>query len=212
MAITDQQVLEELQYAVHEPPDLGATWPCDLWTRDEVVAYVNQRQNRFLKETHLLVLVASIPVPLGTTRVPLPNDWVRTVRLVWRGSDGTVKEVPRADTFEADYGIPAWNVAPMPWVQMYMEFETPTLEMRITAASVAGNLELDYVGLAVPFGPTPGALLTLPDDFSYVAKYGALAEMFGKDGRAADPARAQYCEMRYGLAVDTARLLLNGWG
>jgi hypothetical protein len=208
----DQQVLEELQYAVHEPPDLGATWPCDLWTREEVVAYVNQRQNRFLKETHLLVAVVGIAVGVGATRVALPANWVRTVRLVWRGGDGAVKEVPRADTFETDYGIPAWNAAPLAWPQAFMEFETPTLEMQITPTTVAGELELDYVALAAPFGPTPGALLTLPDDFSYVVKYGALAEMFGKDGRALDPARAGYCDMRYSLAIDTARLLMNGWG
>jgi hypothetical protein len=210
MAISDQQILEELQYVVHEPPDQGATWPCDLWTRAEVVEYLNQRQQRFLKETHLLVSTATLPVGVGDTQIALPADWIRTRRVVWDGSDGVVKEVPRADSFETDYGV-STNAVPQDSPQVYSEFEGPTLTMGITPTVISGTLQLDYVAGAALFTSTPGALLTLPDDFVYVEKYGALAEMFGKDGRANDPARAEYCEMRYALAIDTARLLLNGW-
>lgn len=210
--VTDQQLLEAIQYAVHEPPDGGATWPCEVWTRAEVVSYANQRQNRFLKETHLLVTIAPFNVSAGTTEITLPADWIRTRRVMWYGSDGIVQEVPRADSFEADYGFPATDTPPS-WPQMFSEFETPTLTMRLLPPpGVAGILELDYVALAAAFDPvTPGAVVTLPDDFSYVVKYGALAEMFGKDGRMNDVTRAQYCEQRFQLAVDTARMLLEGW-
>ena len=212
MAISDQQILEELQYAVHEPPDLGATWPCDLWTRAEVVGYLNQRQNRFLKETHLLVSSATIAVTAGETEIDLPADWIRTAGVAWSGDDGIVKEVPRADSFETDYGTPAWHAAPQPSPELYSEFEGPTLTMGITPTTVNGDLDVDYVAMAALFDPvTPGVLLTLPDDWVYVVKYGALAEMFGKDGRANDPTRAEYCEMRFALAIETARLLLSGW-
>jgi len=76
MAFTDQQIEQQIQYTVIEPPDLGATWPSGLWTAAEVVDYLNQRQHRFLKDTHLQIGLANIPVTQGTSLYDLPDDWI----------------------------------------------------------------------------------------------------------------------------------------
>jgi len=46
----------------------------------------------------------------------------------------------------------------------------------------------------------------IPDDFCWVVKWGAMADLLSKDGPARDPARASYCEQRYQQGVELCRL------
>lgn len=54
--------------------------------------------------------------------------------------------------------------------------------------------------------PGTGIALGVPDDFAWVVKWGALADLLGKDGPAADQPRAAYCEQRWREGVELARL------
>lgn len=208
---TDRQILERLQYAVMEPPDLGATWPSGLWTQAEILDYLNTRQARFIKATRVLIGVANTPCPAGTPRIDLPSDWIGTLDVVWRGQDGRVRNLIRSDSFEADHGDVLWETTrDTPWV--YMDYDTPTLQLQIAPIPhVAGIVEVWYLAQAAPLDAT-GELLTVPDAFSSAACfYGALADMLGKDGRGKSPDRAAYCEARYQLGIDAAQIILSGW-
>jgi hypothetical protein len=55
-----------------------------------------------------------------------------------------------------------------------------------------------------------GSLMTLPDEFVVPLKYGAMADMLTKVSRVQD-VRAQYCESRYAMGVEIAKLLLGGF-
>ena len=39
----DTEIMEQLQYHTLEPPDLGNTWDSLMWTKDEVISYLNNR-------------------------------------------------------------------------------------------------------------------------------------------------------------------------
>jgi hypothetical protein len=213
MATTDQQVLSEIQVVLLEPPDGGQAWPSGLWTRDEVVSLLAHRRNRLLKETLVLVKLASpsLTVNIGDHRIALPTDWVRTVCLVWRGNDGVVRELVTSDAFESDHGLPTWEATNDTAPLVYHEWDALNLQVEIAPApSVAGVLELLYV-------PT-GAVLTgnnvpldVPDDLAHVVKYGCLADQLRKEGRGQDLTRAGYCQDRFDLGVLATRLLLEGW-
>lgn len=206
----DQTLLEQLQSAVIEPRDGGANWPSGLWTVEEVCADASERQSRILKDTGCLFSVAILPCLAGEPRVGLPTDWMRTLEVVYSGDDGTVKHLMRSDAFEVDHAIPTWSTdrqAP----QVYMEYDTPTRLMQIAPIpQVAGTLTLLYVAIATPL-TGDGTALVLPDLLAHAVKYGALADMLGKDGRAHDAERAAYAQHRFQLAVDVTRILLGGW-
>ncbi len=113
MSVLDTDLLTALQYATLNPPDDGATWLDGLWTPAEVLAYLNERQNRLLRETLLLVgQAAPIAVATGVSQVTLPDDWMRTVRLIWRGTDGITRALFRSDSFAADAAVPTWETTP----------------------------------------------------------------------------------------------------
>lgn len=209
--MTDQTLLTALQYALVEAPNGGASWPSHLWTRDEVLGSVNQRQSRLLKESLLLITrLEPLTVGIGQTRVALPADLLRIVDLVWRGSDGIVRDLQRSEAFEVDHMIPTWETAQTAPL-VYMEYDALTLEVQIApACTVEGTLEILYVpkGTEVAGNGTP---LAVPDEWAHLLKYGVLADLLGKDGRGQDLARAQYAEDRFQLGIELTRILLEGW-
>ena len=211
MSLTDQALMNAVQYVLLEPPDLGATFPSGLWTRDEVITALSERQNRLLKSTLMLAGIVDIPALAAQHRFPLPEDWLTTVALTWFGSDGTIVSLSRSDAFEADHGLPTWvNQRDTPL--LYMDEETPTLLVQIAPAPlIDGTLELVYIPESLDI-TGDGSPLTVPDTYALpVLKYGLLAELFGKDGRGKNPEKAAYCEMRYALGIQMAEILLNGW-
>lgn len=217
MALRDQDVLEWIQYAVIEPPDGGASWPSDLWTAAEVLAYANQRQGRLLEETLLLVGRAWIDATLNQFSQDLPSEWLATVTIGWKAADGTYSTLDRVDAWELDLLSPTWptdGAASRP--RFYTLTEVPTLTFRIVPkTSTAGKLVHLFVPAPVVLdlvGPDgDGELLTVPDEFAPALKYGILADMLSKVGRGLDPTRAAYCRERWTQFRGLAQWLLDGW-
>lgn len=206
---TDQTVMESIQYTVIEPPDLGATWPSGLWSQSEVINYINQRQNKFLKDTQLQFGIAVQPVNIGQGTYDLPDDWITSLRCVYINTAGASKELPRSDTWEADYGMPNWTQANGTPKIFYDGGKPISLEL-IPAPDAGGTIQLHYV----PYGALldgSGELMTVPCEFVPSIKYGVIADMLTKVGRANDAPRAEYCANRFSLGVDIARLLVKGF-
>lgn len=209
--ITDQQILSQVQNVLLEPDDQGATWPSGLWSQAEILAYFNERQNRFLKTSLFWAGLADITVTAGISIYALPQDWLTTIGLVWRGADGTVRPLVIADRYMLDQGDPTWTtIADTP--KYYLSEDTPMLSVQIAPTPVIdGTLLLCYV----PQGEEltgDGYPLTVTDEYAHaVGKYGILADAFAKDGRGKSPERAAYCQQRYDLALTMAEITLRGW-
>jgi hypothetical protein len=209
--VTDQALLGQVQRKVIEPDDLGMTWPSGLWTRDEVVGFLNQRQNRFLVETLLLGSHAVIPAVPHQARQVLPDDCVAILRIAWKDVSGQVIALERGDYWEADHGLDRWAITPgVP--RLALDGEAGRQEVvLVPPPDDVGQIDLTYVGLPAVLGNIAFAeLITLPDIFVPALMYGVLADMLSKVGRGQDLARAQYCEERYQEGLEAAKILLGG--
>lgn len=206
MAFTESQVYNQIQYHVLEPPDSGATWPSALWTLEEITRYMNQRQDRLLRLTHLQVGLADITVTAGDNLYDLHDDLIRVIRVLWYPASGGSYELTDGDSWEADHGIPDWTTNDNPPKLYYVE---PTLNIRIVPLpNEGGTLQVFYVPIGAQFDGT-GEVFTVPDEFVPTVKYGVMADMLSKVGRAMDP-RAEYCRQRFALGVQVANMLLAG--
>jgi hypothetical protein len=191
-----------------EPPDGGQTWPSGLWSLAEVVNYLNQRQNLFLKYTQLQFGMANIPAVNGTATYDLPDDWITTVRVVWVALDGSTRELGKSDYWEADNGIPSWTQTdgtPL----LYYDGGKPITITVMPAPDADGTIFIEYVPYAALLDGT-GEIMTLPDEFVPSIKYGVMADMLTKVARSQDP-RADYCNQRFQLGIELARLLVGGF-
>jgi hypothetical protein len=74
-----------------------------------------------------------------------------------------------------------------------------------TPPAYAGSYEVLTVNAGGTLSPATPSLFTIPDDWTHVIKWGALADLFGRDANARDPLRAEYCEKRYRLGVQAMK-------
>lgn len=204
----DQDLLQELQFSLMEPPDGGQSWPSEIWRRDEVLQAISQ--DELLKETFLLVTRVEQAVLAGATSVALPTTWLATLQLVWRTQAGARRVLNPVDMYEADMGLASWQATPATPIA-YADLDATTLTLRLVPTPVAdGTLELLYVAAPAPLLGN-GASLTVPDEFVDGVKYAALAELLSKVGRLQDPERAAYCQQRVELTKLAADIILQGW-
>jgi hypothetical protein len=204
----DMLLLEQIQVSLIEPPDGGQTIPSGLWSPAELAGYLNQRQVEFLKQTQLQFGIAKIAVTAGQDTYDLPDDWITTIRALWTDDDGQI-ELPRSDTWEADYGIPTWsyvNARP----KIFYDGGKPITIRLMPVPVTDGTLEVHYVPYSALITGV-GDAMTLPDEFSCFIKWGALADALLKIGRAQNQEQAMAAAARYRLGVDVARLLLKGF-
>lgn len=210
MAFTDQQILNQMQYAMIETPNSGASWGSGFWSAAEVINYLNHRQNRFLNDSYLQIGIANIDATQGVNTYDLPDDWIITTSVIWIDTDGSTHELIASSVWEADHGIPTWSyVQGVP--KIYTDVDTPLTTIKIAPLpNAAGTIQVHFVPTAVLLDGT-GELMTLPDEFISAVKYGAMSDMLNKVGRATDPIRAEYCKRRYELGIEIAKMLLKGW-
>lgn len=209
--MTDQDLLTEIQYALLEPPDGGASWPGEVWTREEALDGLNSGIRSLLRDTHLQVLRAEQAIMAGTTSITLPADWLATGYLVWKSQAGVRTPLGPVDSFEGDLALPSWETVPgLPLG--YADLDGATLTLRLVPTPLTdGTLEILYVARPDPLNGN-GMALPVPDDFASGIKYAALGWLLRKPGRLQDPERALYCESRYTLTTIAAELILGGWG
>lgn len=211
----DQALMEEIQYALLEPPDRGESWPSGLWAREEVLDALSQRQNRLIKETQLLTAVAPLAVAAADGRPDLPEEFARAVAFAWVTAAGVWSPIEIVDALQADYGRMGWptEAAGVPLFAYVNRLPTLTVQL-IPAPAADGTLE----ALFTPIAPAldgdgiddQGDLLLVPDECAHGVKYGALAVLLRKHFRATDLTRAAYCEQRYELVKTGVRLILEG--
>lgn len=208
--MTDQDLLTELQYWAVETPNAGASWPSGLWTVDELSGYLNQRQQQLLYESGCVLTRAPIPTVANTLRMPLPADWIQTRRVNFLDANGAFHPVLRSEVSSADYGLASWESTLAPTPLVFMEDITPSLQIQIApGASDAGVLYLLYVALGAALS-NAGIAFTVPDDLVPIVKWGVLADLFKKLGRAHDTERAGYAEQRFQVGVALVNNLLYG--
>lgn len=208
--MTDQDLLTDLQYALVEPPDGGASFLSELWTRDEVLHAVTTRLRQLHRDTQIIAKYGAVPVGPSENPIDLPADWIATLEIVWRTPANVRRLLRPSDAYEADLLSPNWETTPaIP--SAYLDGDDGTRTIRLAPLPAAeGVVEILYV--AQPTTVTgEGTNLLTPDEFLDGVKYGALADLLGKVGRASDVERSQYAEERYQLTVAMSELILGGW-
>lgn len=212
LVLVDRDVLKDVQLAlVEDPVDSGESWTSGLWTVSEVIDYLNQRQAEFLKLTGVRLTRARVATIPQVQRHPLPGDWVATQRCIFLSPDGRKKTLHRADPFELDHGLPTWEHAGATKPKVYTDGMLPTGTIQIAPkAQDGGVLELLYVALGTSLSNT-GVAFQVPAEFVAPVKWGVVASMLGKVGRANDARRAEYAEMRFQEGIEAAKMILGGW-
>jgi hypothetical protein len=212
--VSDQDILNEMQFHTLETPNQGASLSTDIWTIAEWVRVVNSRLAQFMMETKLVVTRRTFATTIGVSRYDLnallDTGNMKLHRVAWvADSDGFSHGLIEADLFQYDHFLPSWTTTPGT-PEAYVEESLPTQTIEILPApDAAGTLDILYTDLAAELPSTPdGTVLGIPNDFTPYIKWGALADLLSKEGQAHDPMRAKYAEFRFREGVVLAKILL----
>lgn len=212
---TDVALLKRMQYLLLEGPNgadaNGTTVLTEMFTIQQMLDVLNQRQEKFIRDTACIFVRATQGSTPGIARYALPPDWIHTRRLSWQPNNGQIKSLARTDAFQLDHGMLDWQQNQDVPTTYNDGSDLPTLTVELAKAPAGvGTMVLGYVPQPVTLDGT-GISLNIPDEMAECGvMWGALADLLSADGPANDPERAQFCEMRYSLCVDMTRAMLEG--
>lgn len=217
MAVTDQDLLDELQEDLLEPPDLGVTWWSGNWTAAEVLTCLNEVQVDFLNRSQIVLTQTTSATHPNLVRQSLPATLVFPVRVVWQGVDGKYRQLPPASHQEADFALPTWptDASPVNRPLAYTTGDVPRAELDLLPpVSLPGQLHV--LGVFLPTELTGAGIdFTVPDAFIPYVWAGVLARLLQKltqaENEGANAERAAALTAMYEEGIELAKLLLEAF-
>ena len=204
-----------VEYHLLEPPT-------DPWTGSKQFSIadignaLSRRRDTFLLETGMVqTRTTQVITPVMGGRFPLSENVITIRRVAFQNTTGTVTPLHREDVWAFNHFKPTWvqNPGRAPLVPLgYSVGEVPPLTLQIAPApSDQGTLDLVSINRGPQWSPTLSRQVGIPDDWTWVIVFGALADLLSKDGLASDPSRAQYCQQRWEQGLELAKRASIVW-
>lgn len=183
----------------------GATFPVGennnpFFTQTEVLGHVSDAQNDFLTRAPIVLAVGTQAFASAQRIASLPADCIQMERISVNGKALWEQGQTGMDLLDRNWTLTN-PTAPDVWYEDRVGFMkygiAPVPLNTFTAELLYAQRDAEVLALNEGF--------LLPDPFLLYVMYGALAELFGKDGEQRDPARARYCVQRFDLGVHVAQ-------
>lgn len=208
--VTDDQLYRLIQFQLLEPSVGVNPWTgvSTQFSAADLINAVARRRDEILSVAGCTINRRTTPAVAG--RIQLSDRVIDVRRMAYLPN--ALFNQPNSvvwpdDTWAEQSFDPLFTLNPAGTPQIYrMTTEPPISFDTDRPPAYAGDYEL----LTIDGGPalvaaTPQTLL-IPDDWTPVLKYGALADLLGRESNAQDLPRAQYCEQRYRMGMT---LLVN---
>lgn len=198
---TDAQVQTQMQYMLQEPPT-GLTWTgtnqFNITNLEQALQY---RRDELLQMTGARVVNQIIGSPVNSQRTILNDSTLDLRRVRWVPDSTVSAENPyalgRGDVVSANaygYSKAIQPGSPDSW---RITDNSPLAFDVSCPPNVPGVWDTLLLYGEDSFTPPTASVLGLPNDWCWVAMYGALADALSNAPEAKDETRAKYCQMRY---------------
>jgi hypothetical protein len=203
-SLTDRNLINLIQYHLMETVNdfsSSSTWAgTDQFTMDDLTRAIERTRNKFLYLTGLHITHSQVTyTPPANGKVSLSDSITNIRRVSFKDTSSTLyTPLWRSNELESALLYISWNTSAANLPQAYSIFlQTPIGIQIIPIYNGAGLLDLLTITNPTNLDESTGVLLNIPDDFAWIVKYGALADLLSKDGQAYDPTRAIYCQKRF---------------
>lgn len=203
--VTDTQIYTLMQYHLMEPPTGGGTWTgTSQFSLSDLQIALQRTRDEMLQLTCCNVVQIGIPLTPNIRSVDLADNVLDVLRVRYLPlNPANNQHLPaitlfRADdlvfeTFEPDYmtdtttPMSSYNIASGPPLVLFTD----------TAPTLPGGYDVLVLQAGVAFSPPTPSLMSMPDDLTPIAKWGAMASLLGRESEATDWPRQQWCQKRY---------------
>ena len=206
--ITDTYCYTQMEYMLLEKPSGGVWTGTSQFSISDLSQSLQRRRDEMIQVSNCAQsIMPGIGLTPNTRRTNLPDDVVDVARVRYIPSTGNPVTLYRDDNVAQEfyeYGFPQ-SISGTP--QTYMVSSEPPLSFDVDITpDQPGTYEAVVSQSGTAFNPPTSTLLGIPDDFAWVAEFGALADLLGRDSEATDRERSAYCLRRY---QDGLNLLLK---
>lgn len=212
--LTDTDIYTSIEYHLLEPPT-GSTWSgTNQFNITDLAQACSRRRNEILQAAACNMAESPIAMAPNTSQVQLADSFLDVRRCRWVPAIGSPQTLQRGDALSFQRFTPQWPQTtgnPLRWDVLGSPPETLQLDTKVNAPS---NLQVLGMMAGADFAPPTSNPLLMPDDWSWVLKWGALADVLSMEQEGKDLERAVYCRQRYeeGLKLMTALpWLLNAY-
>lgn len=203
--LNDSYVYTVAQYHLLEPATGNGTWTgTTQFSLSDFVNAFQRRRDQILQVADCNVgPLAPISMMPNTNRIQLPDSAaqsildMRRIRYIPAPTFGSPSTLYRDDTLSFEYFTNDYQQTtanPLCWDVLGSPQQFITFDTLSNAPATLDCLGIISGGTITP--PTTSPLL-IPDDFSWVLKFGMMADMLSKETESRDLLRAQYCEQRF---------------
>lgn len=207
---TVRSLIDQICYHLLEPVPTGGLWRgTEQYSLEDILSAVRTARDSFLRDTGIVQAFSTLAVnPFPSTGiVELEEEIINVRRLAWQTANGIITVLKRNDQWSmTNFGVNWQTVTTRP-PKTYSISTQPPLQVQLAPlSSVAGTLHR----ITVNTGAVPDILdvtqsLGVPNDWAWVVGFGALYQLFARDGLALDPGRAAYCQQRWDHGIAAAR-------
>ena len=202
--ILSSSSIAAMQYSLLEPATPAAWSGSSMFTLTDLTTALQNRRNQFLLDSGAVLTPITQPITV-TPRQQLPDTVINLSRVVYKTPANTRHSLFENTEYNMSAYDPTWAVTPGT-PEVYSIISTPPLVVQfMPPPNDTGTLELVVVQTPANIDPTvAGNLVNVPDNFEWVLRWGALADLLLREGEAYDPTRGQYALSRYNHGVRVA--------
>ena len=207
--LKDQDLISIMMLHLLEPQfAVGVYQGSAMFDQASIVNALEHRRDEFLLKTGMVSSQALVngPAP-GNGRLALDDKTIGIIRAAWFDStDTTYNTVWKADEWGGEAFLSGWAHTPIVKPQTFSIAAVPPVTLQFIPPNMnPGKADLIRIMAGSTLDPVAGVLLGVPDDFAWVVKWGAMADLLGRQGESIDAQRAQYCEARWDEGIAIAR-------
>jgi hypothetical protein len=204
LTLRDVDIYTDCQFALLEPAVGINPWTgvSSQFSADDLLNAVSRRRDEILSVTGCTTTRRLVGAVAG--RIPLADTVIDVRRMAYLPAIGSASTMWPEDTWSEQSFASSYLQNPAGTPSTYLLSTQPPISFDTDRApGAAGQYELLTVeagpALSVPT-PTP---LIVPDDWAWLIKWSALADLLSRESNARDIPRATYAEQRYrmGLAL-----------
>lgn len=196
--VTDTALYTQMQGMLLEPMT-GGTWTgTSQYNIGLLSGALQYRRDELLLQSAANPVQMFAYAPVLSVRTLLPDSTLDLQRVRWIAQDSSMPYVlGREDSVTANAFGPWLGIQPNP-PQSWLLTDDPPLSFDVDRPpNQPGTFDLLLSFAGLSFTPPAATVVGLPDDWTWVALYGALADVLANSPEGRDAARAKYCLQRF---------------
>ena len=217
LTTTDTALVQLIEYHLLEP--LTSTYPL-IWIGSKQFAITDllnalqQMRDQLISDSGCTITESLVAAVGGRTF--LPDTAISLRRVTWLPTSGfgyTPNNLRPSDLWSDQSFTAGFPQLPPGYPQMYRRSTEPPLSFDVDIQpAVPGQYDILTLNAGLALSTIQPSIMPVPNDWCSIIKWGAMAQLFGRDSSAADYLRAQYCLTRYkqGVAAMLAAPALIG--